>query len=137
MKINEFVFDTNALISAILIPGSISRQALRKADIIGNLAFSLETLEELRQVIVRSKFDKYLSIDDRLEFVQRWEVRGNIYDIVSDFTDCRDHKDNKFLNLAFDSDSSLLITGDKDLLDLHPFHDIKIITASEFLTYQL
>ncbi|AMR31196.1 hypothetical protein A0256_07035 [Mucilaginibacter sp. PAMC 26640] len=133
MKINEFVFDTNALISALLIPTSVSRQALRRADDIGKLAFSTETLDELKLVIVRTKFDKYLPVSERLEFVQRWELRGSKYKIISQFTDCRDEKDNKFLNLAFDSGCSTLVSGDKDLLRLHPFHGIDIITANCFL----
>jgi putative PIN family toxin of toxin-antitoxin system len=133
MKSKPFVFDTNSLVSALILPNSVSRYSLKKADDNGLLIFSRETLAELNEVLVRSKFDKYVSIDDRLEYVERLEARGKIIETTSDFTDCRDLKDNKFLNLAFDGQASCIITGDQDLLVLNPFHDIQIVSASQFL----
>lgn len=46
---------------------------------------------------------------------------------------CRDPKDNKFLELAVASNASCIITGDKDLLILHPFRNIPILNAFDFL----
>jgi predicted nucleic acid-binding protein len=60
MKNKNFVFDTNSLIRALLISSSISRQALKKAEQGGQLIFSEETLTELNEVLIRSKFDKYI-----------------------------------------------------------------------------
>ena len=133
MKNKNFVFDTNSLISALLIPSSVNRLALKKADDAGNLIFSEETLIELKEVLIRSKFDKYASLDERLEFIERLETRGKIINTSSDFTDCRDIKDNKFLNLAFDSNALCIVTGDQDLLVLNPFQNIPIISPSYFL----
>ena len=48
-------------------------------------------------------------------------------------TACRDSKDNKFLELAVAANASCIITGDKDLLVLHPFKNIPILSSSEFL----
>ncbi|MGN6530740.1 MAG: PIN domain-containing protein [Ginsengibacter sp.] len=42
-------------------------------------------------------------------------------------------KDNKYLELAVHYKASCIITGDKDLLVLHPFRNIPILTASDFL----
>jgi putative PIN family toxin of toxin-antitoxin system len=133
MKTKRFVFDTNSLISALIIPASVSRFSLEKADGIGLLIFSQETLTELNEVLIRSKFDKYVSLSDRLEYVERLEARSEIIETVSSFTDCRDIKDNKFLNLAYDSLASCIITGDRDLLVLNPFNGIPIVSASYFL----
>jgi predicted nucleic acid-binding protein len=47
--------------------------------------------------------------------------------------ECRDPKDNKYLELAISGHAESLITGDEDLLVLNPFRNIKIITALEFL----
>lgn len=74
-----------------------------------------------------------MSLEDRLEFIERLEARSEIIDVISGFTDCRDIKDNKFLNLACDSNASYIITGDSDLLVLNPFQGIPIIQASYFL----
>jgi putative PIN family toxin of toxin-antitoxin system len=133
MKTNRFVFDTNSLISALIIPSSVSRRSLEKADEIGVLVFSNETLSELREVLIRSKFDKYVSLADRLEYIERLESRSEIIEVISNFNDCRDLKDNKFLNLAYDSQASYIVTGDNDLLILNPFKGIPVIQLSYFL----
>jgi len=62
-----------------------------------------------------------------------WKREGKIIETSSSFTDCRDVKDNKFLNLAFDGHASFIVTGDQDLLVLNPFGEIEIISAYEFL----
>jgi len=133
MKNKNFVFDTNSLISALLIPSSISRQALKKAQQGGQLVFSEETLIELNEVLIRSKFDKYIPLHERIEFSDRLEAEGRVIKIKSNFTDCRDIKDNKFLNLAFDGNAEYIITGDNDLLILNPFRTIKILSPSAFV----
>jgi predicted nucleic acid-binding protein len=45
-----------------------------------------------------------------------------------------DPKDDKFLELAICGEANYIITGDADLLDLHPFQNISIIKAASFLT---
>jgi putative PIN family toxin of toxin-antitoxin system len=54
-------------------------------------------------------------------------------EISESITACRDLKDNKFLELAIAANASCIITGDKDLLALHPFREISILTANDFL----
>lgn len=135
MKIKPcFVFDTNTIVSAALIPSSVNKQALKKAESMGNIVFSVETLNELIDVLLRPKFDKYLSTEERLEFISRFEIKYKKIETISTFDDCRDSKDNIFLNLAFDVNAQYIISGDKDLLVLHPFHGISIVTASNFLS---
>jgi predicted nucleic acid-binding protein len=47
--------------------------------------------------------------------------------------ECRDPKDDKFLELALSAQASCLVTGDQDLLVLHPFRGIPILTPAAFL----
>ena len=46
---------------------------------------------------------------------------------------CRDPKDDKFLEAAVHGNADALITGDADLLALHAFHEIPILTPDRFL----
>ncbi|MBX9781791.1 MAG: putative toxin-antitoxin system toxin component, PIN family [Chitinophagaceae bacterium] len=48
-------------------------------------------------------------------------------------TDCRDPKDNKFLELAVAANATCIITGDIDLLVLNPFRNIAILNAAVFV----
>ncbi|NET73225.1 MAG: putative toxin-antitoxin system toxin component, PIN family [Sphaerospermopsis sp. SIO1G2] len=50
---------------------------------------------------------------------------------------CRDPKDDKFLSLAVNGDADYIITGDQDLLVLHPFRHIPIMAPAQFVQSQL
>ena len=49
------------------------------------------------------------------------------------FRSCRDPKDNQFLELAVNGQADFIVTGDEDLLVLHPFRAIPILTPRDFL----
>ncbi|MCE2978093.1 MAG: hypothetical protein LW851_17655, partial [Pseudanabaena sp. CoA8_M7] len=57
---SRFVVDINTLVSSILIADSISDKAVKSIRQSGIILASVETLEELRVVLSRSKFDKYV-----------------------------------------------------------------------------
>jgi predicted nucleic acid-binding protein len=46
---------------------------------------------------------------------------------------CRDPKDDKFLELAVSGAACCVVTGDQDLLALHPFRSVSILTPAQFL----
>ena len=129
----RLVFDTNILISHLLLPSSLPAQAVRKGLHQGQILVSDETLNELADVLVRPKFDRYISIEDRQEF---FRVFGRVVEkvhIIRSVQVCRDPKDNKFLELALDGRATSVITGDQNLLILHPFNSIPIITPQSYL----
>ena len=131
--IKIFVFDTNSLISANLLPGSVNRKAYNKVLEIGITVYSEATFAEFSATLNRTKFDKYISIEKRVEEINAFEKRGQLISISVSIDACRDPKDNKFLELAIEADATCIITGDKDLLVLNPFQNIPILTAAEFL----
>ena len=53
--------------------------------------------------------------------------------LASRFTTVVYPKDNKFLELAISGGATHLVTGDDDLLVLHPFRGVAIVTPQEFL----
>jgi len=129
------VVDNNALVSRLLIPASVPGRAVRKAVDEARLLVSEATLEELADVLARPKFDPYVSIADRQEFLR---LLGRVVELVPiTFTvrACRDPKDDKFLELAINGRADLIVTGDRDLLELNPFQDIPIITPAEYLEW--
>jgi predicted nucleic acid-binding protein len=42
-------------------------------------------------------------------------------------------EDDKFLEVALDGAADLILTGDKDLLSLNPFHRIPILSPADYL----
>lgn len=133
-KIKHFVFDTNSLISAFLIKSSVSALALDRVIANGRLASSPSCLQGFSEVIFRAKFDPYFKEErERMEAIQQVERNSIIFLPGETIQDCRDLKDNKFLELAVEAKARCVITGDKDLLVLNPFRGIPILTPSDFL----
>ena len=97
------------------------------------LLVSDDTLEELATVLSRTKFDRYVSLEDRKTFIL---LLGRISErvmIIRRIQACRDPKDDKFLELAVNGVADLIISGDEDLLTLHPFMDISILSPADYL----
>lgn len=130
---NLFVFDTNTLVSALLFASSKPAQALRQAQKSGFLVCSDATFTELSDVLMRSKFDKYLSRESRQQFLIDYQKAVLWVDTLHPITDCRDPKDNKFLEVAVSANASYLISGDDDLLVLHPYYNVQILNPADFL----
>jgi putative PIN family toxin of toxin-antitoxin system len=130
---NRFVFDTNTLISAALSPNSTNAQALKRAEFLGDIVYSNSTWSEFLNVLFRTKFDKYFTIEEREYLAERFRemFQQIVVDVV--IAECRDSKDDMFLELAISSKATCIISGDPDLLVLNPFRGIPIVNASEFL----
>jgi uncharacterized protein len=129
----RWVFDTNTLVSHLLLPDSVPARAVGRALQSGQLLVSEETLHELDNVLGRPKFARYLSLAERKRF---FELLGRVaihVPILRPIQACRDAKDDKFLTLAVNGRADALITGDKDLQCLHPFMSIPILTPATFL----
>lgn len=133
--IDQYVFDTNTLLSAVISPDgkSISAQAYHKALHKGVLLTSDETFAELVDVIFRKKFDKYISDETRFAFLSSFRKATIWVEVKEHVFDCRDVKDNKFLSLAKEGNATFIISGDEDLLVLNPYHEIPILNSRQFL----
>jgi putative PIN family toxin of toxin-antitoxin system len=97
------------------------------------LIVSQETLAELESVLSRPKFDVYLSLAERLQFIQRLRRAAIPIEGIPPIAACRDPKDDKFLALALAGHATLILTGDDDLLALHPFRGIDVLTPRQYL----
>lgn len=133
MRSRKHVVDTDALISRLLLPSSIPALAVRKVVNTGQLLVSEPVLTELADVLARKKFDPYISIKDRQQFLRLLGRVAEMVPIIYAIQACRDPKDDKFLELAVNGAADLIITGDKDLLDLNPFRRIPIVAPATFL----
>src|SRR5580704_10852087 len=94
------VIDTSVAVSAVLLPRSVPWQALDSAAARGKLLVSEETIAELDEVLRRPKFDKYVSEEERLEFLAALAQTAEQIEVTEAVFDCRNAKDNKFLELA-------------------------------------
>jgi putative PIN family toxin of toxin-antitoxin system len=79
------------------------------------------------------KFDKYLPLIERQELLATFAESSLFINPTEEINECRDPKDNKYLELAVAGQAECIVTGDNDLLVLHPFRGIDILTVQDFL----
>jgi len=129
----RYVFDTNVIVSSLLFKSSNPSRALRYALQYGEVLLSLELLEELSDVLGREKFNRFVTSEERDEFLEALVERATLVEVIENIQECRDPKDDKILELALNGQAEYIVTGDKDLLVLHPFRNVKIVAVEEFL----
>ena len=99
------------------------------------LVYSTELVVELIDVLGRTTFhEKYhIQADDISVLVNLIRLRGEVVTPSRRVTDCRDPKDDKFLEAALAGSADCVVSGDADLLVLTPFEHIPILRPAEFL----
>ncbi|MEB3310356.1 MAG: putative toxin-antitoxin system toxin component, PIN family [Snowella sp.] len=128
----RLVFDTNVLISGLLSDNSVPQKIFDYAQANAIFLISQETFQELAEVLTRSKFDRYITLEKRSKFLNLLSIKSEMIEITTKINLCRDPKDNKFLELAVNGKADYLITGDQDLLILNPFQNISILSPQAF-----
>jgi putative PIN family toxin of toxin-antitoxin system len=133
MTRERVVIDTNVLISGLFSTTSTPALAVEKAVTKAQLVATRETLRELIEKLLPPTFDRYVSRDQRETLVQRVTSLLEIVEVLQSIRASRDPKDDKFLDAAVNGRATVLVTGDRDLLDLNPFRGIAIVTPANYL----
>ena len=130
--IRRVVFDTNVVLSALLFPaGRLAwlRRRWREGDAVPLI--SPATARELTRVLSYSKFR--LSEQYRMELLALYIPYCESLDPADKCPiECRDAKDQQWLDLAHGGHADLLVSGDRDLLALAGQTGFVIETPEEY-----
>jgi uncharacterized protein len=129
----RIVLDTNIVVSRALVPASVPGQVVSKALAECVVLASTSRIRELEEVIVRKRFDRITPRWKRKEAIRLYCLELTLCEVVDVVKDCRDPKDNMILELALSGHADLIVTGDKDLLCLHPWRGIAILSPADYL----
>ena len=99
-----------------IVAGSIGGAGHRKAVDNGPLLVSEATINELADVLAQPKFDRYISLEDRKQFLRLLGRMAVFVPVVYPVQACRDPRDDKFLEVALNGKTDLILSGDADLL---------------------
>ncbi len=131
----RIVLDTNLLVSAFVSPGAVASRALLLARVRFQLCFSSTLEAEVRGVLMRPKFRRYGASPEAVaDFMDALLVRAARVEPTEAVTDCRDAKDNMVLDAALAGGATVIVSGDADLLVLHPWRNVAILPPAAFLT---
>ncbi len=128
------VIDTNVFVSGVLSSTSAPARCVEAVVSSGQLVATEATLKELFERLLSPKFDPYLTRARREELLSRLVSVVEIIEVVQQVRACRDPHDDKLLEAAVNGRAGVIITGDKHLLELHPFRGIAILGPSEHLS---
>lgn len=129
----KVVYDTNILVSGFYNNKGKPCKTIKLAIANEIRAYaSIETFKEFSEVIRRPYFKLEQNEIDEIESlllkVLNFVGPRKKVEIIKD-----DASDNKFIECALEAKADYIITGDKHLLTLKEYENIKIVTASEFL----
>ena len=87
---------------------------------------------ELIDVISRKKFSSTFSVEDIVDAIDFFDAVSTFVPTEKKFSGSPDIKDDYLFDLANQSETKIIVTGDKKLLDFKT-ENISLITFSEFL----
>ncbi|MFN2412310.1 MAG: putative toxin-antitoxin system toxin component, PIN family [Pyrinomonadaceae bacterium] len=129
--------DTNLVVSAFLWGGN-SRRVLDAAQTgVIDLFTSHDLLAELDEVLSRARFRWRLdavnsSVGDILD---QYKALAELIEVVEiGRVVMRDPDDDAVIACAVSGECEFIVSGDKDLLDLKIYRNIRIVTATELLS---
>jgi putative PIN family toxin of toxin-antitoxin system len=135
----RLVLDTNTVLSALLWRGTPYRllERIRNQHPSLQLFSSPVLLEELTDVITRPSFSQRLN-----------SIGKTVRQVLADYVEIvelvepldiprieRDPDDDLVLACALAAKAEIIVSGDKDLLDLHEYQGIQILTAAAALQH--
>ena len=133
MTSERVVLDTNVFVSGLLSSSSTPARAVDKTITEGQLVGSTATLRALVRTLGSTKFDRNVSRERRDALILRLAPLVDIVEVVQRVRVCRDPDDDRFLEAAVNGRATVVVTGDEDLLALHPFRGIRILEPATYI----
>ena len=125
------VFDSNILIAALLFQGGRAEAAVANIlDGVDNLVISRPIIQEVLSVLA-SKFSR-----DKEELSRVAVVLGEMGQIVEPsrrLSVLRDEPDNRILECAVEGKAEAIVTGDKAMLAIGEYEEIRLVTLADYL----
>lgn len=128
----KVIIDTNLWISFLI--GLKSSPVVRSILTDGTVDIVMTDIlqQEIMTVASRPKFARYFAPEACERLLAFLRARSENYPLGDIPARCRDPKDDYLLELARVADADILVTGDKDLTDLHQFGHCQILTLAAF-----
>lgn len=135
MKAERLVIDSNVWIAALVSPAGTARQLVDTVlDRTIDVLMSESTFAELVSRLDRPKFDRYREPESWNAFLMALVELALWHEDSGTATGTsRDADDDKFLALAVTGQADVIISGDRDLLDLRFHEGIPILGPAQFL----
>lgn len=130
----KLILDTNVLVSALIsrgIPYLISTRLFVENKI--ELCISDQIFGEYNRVLESAKFKSQVNFDEKAKILlEKIGKYGITYFPQIKIDLIKDHSDNKFLELADESNADFLITGNTNDFTFSQYKNTKIVSPKEY-----
>jgi putative PIN family toxin of toxin-antitoxin system len=127
------VFDATTPIGAAFRRDGVPAQAVRRALRSDRVEVSEAVLAELLDVLDRPRLARSIDPELRAELLGQLDALGVFFAPPERVVDCRDAKDDKYLELALAAGAGRIVSGDADLLTLDPWRGVRILRPADYL----
>jgi uncharacterized protein len=121
-------------VSAALKMDGVPERALLRAEEVDVFALSASVDAEIAAVLARPRFARVIP-HERHELILS-VLRGEAvwFEPSVRVTDCRDPKDDMYLELALAAGAETIVSSDDDLIVLHPWRGVRILRPADYLS---
>ncbi len=132
-KLDKLVLDTNIIISSLLAKHGEPAKLFEKLILeeIENFT-SKEIINELINVLNREEITKRTTVHAREFILEQYLIHSKLIEPKTKHKIIKHDSDNKFIDVAIESKANFIISGDKHLLEIKKYQEIKIIKAKEY-----
>lgn len=127
------VFDASVLVSAAMDSNGVPFRAFAKARASDQVGMSQAVFDEVSDVLHRPRLARFLDTVPRAELMDQLLSGAIWFAPTQRVTDCRDPKDDKYLELALAAGADTIGSSDDDLLVLHPWRGVTILRPDAYL----
>jgi uncharacterized protein len=122
------------VVSAALKVDGVPERALLRADEVDVLALSVAVEAEMSAVLNRPRFAQAIPRERRERILKVLRSEAVWFEPIVRVTDCRDPKDDMYLELALAAGAETIVSSDDDLLVLHPWRGVRILRPADYLS---
>jgi uncharacterized protein len=112
---------------------SVPERALLRAEEVDVFALSTAVETEIVEVLNRPKFVRAIRRERRQRILDILRRQAVWFEPATRVADCRDPKDDKYLELALEAGAETIVSSDDDLLVLHPWRGVRILRPADYL----
>jgi len=135
----RLVIDTSVFIRYLLRPNAATRRLIEELWLGGKICLicAPELFLELKSVLERHSIRTYIMPEEGNLLLNAVQIFAEFLPPLGEIpTYTRDYKDDKFIACAIIGQVSYVISEDKDLLELHEFAGVKILTPYDFVALE-
>ncbi len=128
------VFDASVVVSAALKMDSAPERALLRAEEMDAFALSAAVDAEIAAVLRRPRFACAIPPERHELILTVLRDEAVWFEPSVRVTECRDPKDDMYLELALAAGAEIIVSSDDDLIVLHPWRGVRILRPADYLS---